>query len=382
MNTEGKPKILFIMHLPPPIHGAAQVGKWIQESELVNSTFDCYYINLTLASNLADIGKTGIGKLKKYLALLKRIRKTILEVKPDFVYITPNSSGGAFIKDCITVNMIRRMGVRVLAHFHNKGVSRYQHKWLYNKLYKSMFKDLKVLLIVPQLYDDMKKYVRIRDLYFCPNGVPAHLEFEPEAEREHAVPEILFLSNMIVSKGVIDLLDALYLLRGDGRKFHCTLIGGQTDELDTQKIQHEIESRHLNGYAIYIGPRYGNDRDFHFASADIMAFPTYYPKECFSLVNLEAMEWKLPVVTTNEGGLAYAVKDGVTGVICEKQNPIDLARALSVLLDDEELRWDMGERGYADFQKYFTVEKFMERFVHVLKRALKETPPQPKKLFY
>ena len=41
-----KPKILFILHLPPPIHGAAMMGKYIQESELVNSSFDCFCINL------------------------------------------------------------------------------------------------------------------------------------------------------------------------------------------------------------------------------------------------------------------------------------------------------------------------------------------------
>ena len=39
-------KILFILHLPPPIHGAAMMGKYIQESELIDSSFDSYCINL------------------------------------------------------------------------------------------------------------------------------------------------------------------------------------------------------------------------------------------------------------------------------------------------------------------------------------------------
>lgn len=65
--------------------------------------------------------------------------------------------------------------------------------------------------------------------------------------------------------------------------------------------------------------------------------------ECFPLVILEAMEYKLPVISTNEGGIPDIVKDGENGLICEKQNPYSLADCIAKLLDDEELRvkWEM-----------------------------------------
>ena len=31
---EQKPKILFIMHMPPPVHGAAMMGKYIHDSKV------------------------------------------------------------------------------------------------------------------------------------------------------------------------------------------------------------------------------------------------------------------------------------------------------------------------------------------------------------
>ena len=30
-----KPKILFIMHMPPPVHGAAMMGQYIHDSSLI-----------------------------------------------------------------------------------------------------------------------------------------------------------------------------------------------------------------------------------------------------------------------------------------------------------------------------------------------------------
>ena len=50
-------KVLFILHMPPPVHGAAMVGQYIHDSKLINEEFDCKYINLSLAKDINDIWK-------------------------------------------------------------------------------------------------------------------------------------------------------------------------------------------------------------------------------------------------------------------------------------------------------------------------------------
>lgn len=377
-----KPKILFILHLPPPVHGAAMVGKWIHDSKLLNDTFDCRYINLTAAANLSDIGKVGFKKVISFSKMMMRIRRSVKVFQPDLVYVTPNASGGAFYKDFLVVNMLKRMGCRVLCHYHNKGVKRRQSYALDDQLYRLFFRNIKVLLIVPQLYDDMKKYLRIRDTYFCPNGVPMKLEHEPEADRHNEVPEILYLSNLFVSKGILDLLDALYLLRGDGYKFHCTVVGAEAAAMNGEKLKQEIDSRHLQNMVEYVGPKYGEEKDIYLDRADIMAFPTYYPKECFPLVNLEAMERKIPVVSTREGGIPYMIKDGKTGMLCPSRDPIELAHVLAKLIKNPERRIEMAEAGYQFFKSEFTIDKFIERLINVLNRVLEEMPERkPKKIY-
>lgn len=374
-----RPKILFIMHMPPPVHGASMVGKWIHESEYINSKFDCYYLNLTAAANIADVGKVRLSKIIWLFRLIGTIKRLLKAINPELVYMTPNTGGIPFIKDSIVVNSVKRMGFSVLAHFHNKGVSQFEKNPFFSRMYRKFFDSLKVLLIVPSLYDDNKTYLRIRDVYVCPNGTPLTLEQEIKAERHHEVPEILFLSNMILSKGVLDLLDALYLLRGQGKRFHCTMIGAETPELSRKRIEDEIDSRHLSEYVDYIGPRYGTEKDKYLAKSDIMAFPTYYPKECFPLVILEAMEYKIPVVSTYEAGIPYSVVNGKTGLLCKSQNPIDLSEKLIELIDNPTLRWKMGEEGYKLRNKKFNLDMFEKNFSEVLNRALNDIKTTNKK---
>ncbi len=364
-----KPSILFIMHMPPPVHGAAMMGKYIHDSKLVNETFDCHYINLTTAKNLQDIGKGGIGKLWKFVKLLCRIVKTLRAVKPQLVYVTPNACGGAFYKDFVVVQLIKTMGCKVVVHYHNKGVATRQDRWLDDKLYRLFFKGIKVILLAEALYADVEKYVKREDVFICPNGIPETLSAEPSAERHNPVPRLLFLSNLLESKGVIVLLDALKILKDKGYSFICDFVGGETAEIDAARFEREVEQRGLNTVAVYNGRKYGEEKKEYFEKADAFVFPTYYHNETFGLVNLEAMEFKLPVIATNEGGISDVVKDGENGLICEKRSPESLADCIEHLFDDEKLRQAMGEDGYKKFREQFTLQAFESNITSCIKEA-------------
>ena len=363
-----KPRILFILHLPPPIHGAAMMGKYIQESELINSSFDCFCINLATAGSLSDIGHVSLEKLLKYLLLLRYISHVVKEIRPELVYITPNAGGKAFFKDFIVVQMLKSMGCKIIAHYHNKGVSAYQSKWIYNFLYKRFFSNLKVILLAENLYKDIAKYVKREDVYICPNGIPSSCKEEMEARRNNVIPHLLCLSNLLISKGVIVLLDALKILKEKEYTFVCQFIGGETAEINAVQFFEEVNKRELSDLVTYVGRKVREEKEAFFRQADIFVFPTYY--ETFGLVNLEAMEYKLPVISTNEGGIPDIVKDGENGLICEKQNPVSLADCIAKLLDDEELRVKMGSAGHEKFCREFTLDKFENRMRDILNQNL------------
>ena len=79
-----------------------------------------------------------------------------------------------------------------------------------------------------------------------------------------------------------------------------------------------------------------------------------------------AMVAGVPVVASGIGGLPYTVNDGVTGLLCEPDNPFDLAEKIGRLLDDPRLRREMDLAGRKRFEEDFMWEDFIKRYWRAL----------------
>ena len=188
----------------------------------------------------------------------------------------------------------------------------------------------------------------------------------PSGEGWGEAPHLLFLSNLIPSKGVCVLLDACRMLHERGLTFVCDFVGGETKEIDRATFEAAVKERGLQGIARYQGPKYGEEKERYFAEADIFVFPTFYYNECFPLVLLEAMQHRLPVVSSDEGGIPDIIQHGVNGYTVARKEAAPLAEALAQLITNPAQRREMGEAGYARYQELYTLEAFEHRFVERL----------------
>ncbi len=84
--------------------------------------------------------------------------------------------------------------------------------------------------------------------------------------------------------------------------------------------------------------------------------------ESFGLVALEAMLSKKPVVATDLGGLKEIVVDGNTGFLFENENETALFKALEKLVNSEQLRADLGKKGYERAVSEFTLDEYLRKF--------------------
>jgi len=106
----------------------------------------------------------------------------------------------------------------------------------------------------------------------------------------------------------------------------------------------------------------------HLATADIFVLPSR--SEGFSNAIVEAMATSLPVVATDVGGNAEAVKDGISGFLVPSDDPGALSAAILLLLSDPLRAKAMGAAGRTLAAERFTTEAMMKRIVGVFRTLL------------
>ncbi|NEM97267.1 glycosyltransferase [Pontibacter burrus] len=362
-------KILFILHTPPPVNGAAMVGQFIKESEVINSTFDSDYINLTTSFSLDKIGKSGISKYLTVLQIQFKIIKALISRKYDLCYMSFTAKGAGFYKDLFVVAILKLFQQNIIYHFHNKGIAKSSKSRLNNILYRIAFRNTKSILLSPHLYHDVAGYVSEKDVYFCANGIP-----ETESEKnlikvtKHPC-RLLFLSNMMEEKGVLVLLEACKLLKEKGLDFECHFVGAWSD-VSEEMFTTTVQKYNIQENIFAHGKKYNEEKIAFLNQSDIFVFPTFYHNECFPLVLLEAMENGLPIISTPEGGIADIVVDGGTGFLVPQQSTEILVEKLSILIQEPDLRAKMGAAGRKRYKELFTLEKFEQKMAEILEDAI------------
>jgi L-malate glycosyltransferase len=107
----------------------------------------------------------------------------------------------------------------------------------------------------------------------------------------------------------------------------------------------------------------------YLSKADVFVLPSR--SEGFSNAIIEAMAASLPVVATDVGGNAEAVRDGVSGFIVPSEDVTALSSAILRLLSDPSKAKEMGVAGRGVVKEKFTIDAMMNRITQVYAGLLK-----------
>ncbi|MBT2571712.1 glycosyltransferase [Planococcus sp. ISL-110] len=150
-------------------------------------------------------------------------------------------------------------------------------------------------------------------------------------------PLFVFAGRLEVTKGIFTLLKAFQLLAektGPSNTPHLVIAGGDAEAIDLEtklpkdeKLREAI--RGLEDRVEFLGPQSQDQLALLFNSATATIVPSFY--ESFGMVAAEAQACGSPVIASDVGGLKNVVQDGITGLLVETKNEIDLAIAMEVL---------------------------------------------------
>lgn len=362
-------KLLYFIKVPPPVTGATLMNKRVHDSRFLRDSFNVRSIKISYNTKVNEFGHYSVYKIFTFLLIFIKLLIELLFYRPNLIYFQISPTGWAFIRDSIFVFIMKMFGVKILFHMRGKGIKEaVANSILKEKYYKIVFKNTYVICLSELLTCDIED-IYFGRIYIVYNGIPIILNYKKRELNKNGI-NILFLSNLIIEKGILDFIDALKSLIDKGyNNISGTIVGNEADLSETDLIE-ILKQKQIGQNISFKGPKYGEDKFAEYKNADIFVFPTYYKVETWGGVILEAMQYELPVISTREASIPIIVDDGKTGFLVEPKNPEQIADKIEYLINSPELRLRMGQEARKKFLDKFTFDIFENNLKNVFSDVL------------
>ncbi len=189
---------------------------------------------------------------------------------------------------------------------------------------------------------------------------------------------ILYVGRIEPLKGVDTLLRALAQMQtasnGECCPHYLVIIGGDPEATqesmtgEMSRLQQLTAELGIKDLVLFLGKRNQDSLPYYYSAADVVVVPSHY--ESFGMVALEAMACGTPVVASQVGGLAFLVKDGVTGFVIPDDEPNLLAERLIEIIQNKELQARLGKQGELAARDY-SWDKIAARIFNIYQDLLR-----------
>ncbi len=349
--------ILMCGPVAPPIHGQSL------SFSLITREYPCkkkYIVNQNFKtrSKLEKISVTLIS-ITKYLYFFTT-------KKIDLVYFSSSRSKGGCIKDLFLINIAHLLKIKLINHVHGADFENFlkvKPRFL-GKLIEYSYNKVHTTIV---LVDGMKKTfmpfksMRLRVL---PNFYDPILdEFDKHNDLMGNAPlEIIFLSNIMKTKGIIELIDAFLLLSKKVQNVRLNIAGEflNDEECSTKEIKDIFykKIKDINNI-IYHGILKEEKKSSLLYNSSIFVLPSYYVSEAFPLSIIEAMRTGCAIITTKHNYLGDIIKPE-NGILVDIKNVDSLVDALEHLIIDAELLKKIQNNNIIEAKERYSLAKNLE----------------------
>lgn len=305
----------------------------------------------------------------------KKMKQLIRDYKPDVVHTHAAKSGAIGRLAAIS------MKVPVIVHtFHGHVFHSYFNKWktqAFINIERYLAKRSSGIIAI----SDIQK-AELADTYkICPsdkiNVIPLGLDLnkfkENQDEKRKAFREKYLIADDEIAIGIIGRIVpvknhtlfvkvAKELLGATKKKLRFVIVGDgdmrqqMEDELSAANIDYAyFPDAPRNATAICIS--WHKDVDEVLAGVDIAVLTSHNEGTPVSLI--EAQSASRPVVSTNVGGVADVVMDGVTGYVVLPNEVAPFTTATLRLIEDEKLRKTMGDAGLKHVRESYSYQRLV-----------------------
>tara|TARA_B100001758_G_C18371602_1_gene591720 strand:- start:365 stop:1453 length:1089 start_codon:yes stop_codon:yes gene_type:complete len=359
-----KNKVLIIGPFPPPITGNSLVNKLVAEHlPRLYSDVKIDKIDNAFPVLKEDIGHFSISKvffyLKRYLMIFKIINA-------DKIYIAIGITFFGVLKYAPFIFLSRFLGKEVIVHVHSNYL--WKQYELLEGVKKRIFhyvlsKSNKGIVLSDSLKRNLNPFLDDQQIYVLENFAEDFL-FESSKKKNTEELRIIFLSNLMLEKGIVDLLEALLALQDQGINFKAKIAGGIDSNMEKAMFAYfERLSENLE----YLGVVYGDQKKELLDWGNVFVFPTYYTMEGQPICIFEAMATSNIILTTKHAGIPDVFKDGVNGFYVEKKSHKSILDRLIALNQNLKSFNYIAENNYKEAEEKYRIKVFIDKLSLILR---------------
>lgn len=271
-----------------------------------------------------------LGKIG-YLGQVKTVRHYITVFQPDIIHSHYATSYGLLG----ALNKVKPFFVSVwgsdIFEFPKKSL-------LHKMLLKFILRKADAIFSSSNIMaEEAKKYTQ-QNITVIPFGVDTEV-FVPQQKHKQDKQIVGTVKTLEHIYGIDRLIASCIVLKPDFPNLECHIYGQGSLRNMFEKT---IQENNAENYIFLKGAIPHNQVPAIMSQMDI--FCNFSREESFGVAVLEASSCGVPVVATNVGGLKEVVADKKTGFLAE-ENTTDLTEKIRQLLQNEQLRHEMGKAG-------------------------------------
>lgn len=362
--TARRLRVLVAGPVPPPWHGVAVMTRALLDSS-IGERFEILHLDTSDRRDVQNIGRLDVGNVRLAVVHGSRFAALLLRKRADLVYVPVSQNTLGFMRDALFLVPALLRGVPLVLHLHGGGYGAFLRSapGPVRSLARLVFARARRVVVLGESLRGMLQDVTPRErVVVIPNGV-SDMTVPAKVYRQGGPMRILYLGNLIPTKGYRELLEAAQTLLDEGVDVTATFAGGVADRVAHARVLASV--RYGQDRIRFAGTVEGDAKRALLHGADVLVLPSYYDNEAHPLVLLEAMSAGLPVVSTRHAAIPEIVTSE-SGILIEPQSVSALVEALRRLARDADLRRAMGRAGRRRYEERFTIERWTERITDLL----------------
>jgi glycosyltransferase involved in cell wall biosynthesis len=283
----------------------------------------------------------------------------------------------------ISIRAARKLGIKVVIHSHaqpentTESIPAYlgKHivKFFLSSYFSWLYKQADYLIYPTQFAQDIfSKHNNIIQNTVISNGVDTSIFIKTETDSlftKYNLPRntknILFVGRLHPEKNIETLIKSIPSVLEKNANIHLYIVGPGFQKDELRKLTTKLK---LDKNITFFGKVTNEELLMAYNSCDVFILPSIAELE--GMVVLEAMSCGKPIIIANSKSSASRFFVNENGFLFETKDYQDLANKISAILDDDNLRENMGRKSL-DLSRGYDIQRSIDKLENVYYSLIK-----------